>query len=118
MGLTRSKPKHPLATSIAPSATKRKNVDTGTVVSAKIARNDPAHAPATQSSQAPSFTRCVAAYMQRKPTWPPKITQKKSKADEFQELIGELQSSVSDVNVRWTGTGEFKFSGSYAKLQH
>jgi len=54
---------------------------------------------------------------------PPKFKMKKYTRDEFEDRIGDIQASVrydylnitSDVNVRWSETGEFKFSGYYGK---
>jgi len=53
---------------------------------------------------------------------PPTFKMKKFPIEEFENLIGDLDSSArystlhvkSDVNVRWNPeTGEFKFSGTY-----
>ncbi|TFY55978.1 hypothetical protein EVJ58_g7911 [Rhodofomes roseus] len=47
---------------------------------------------------------------------PPKFKQKKFTKDEFQDLIGRyntLYITGDHVNVRWSDTGEFKFSGTY-----
>ncbi|KAI0826699.1 hypothetical protein BC628DRAFT_1373770 [Trametes gibbosa] len=57
---------------------------------------------------------------------PPKFKMKKFSTDEFQRLVGPIQGSVrydtlyitsNEVTVRWSETGEFKFSGSYGKYQ-
>ncbi|OJT13470.1 hypothetical protein TRAPUB_10000 [Trametes pubescens] len=57
---------------------------------------------------------------------PPKFKMKKFSTDEFQRLVGPVEGSVrydtlyitsSDVTVRWSDSGEFKFSGSYGKYQ-
>ncbi|KAI0371868.1 hypothetical protein BV20DRAFT_1015858 [Pilatotrama ljubarskyi] len=57
---------------------------------------------------------------------PPKFKMKKISTDEFQRLVGPIQGSVrydtlyitsNEVTVRWSDTGEFKFSGSYGKWQ-
>ncbi|KAI0646220.1 hypothetical protein C8Q79DRAFT_1009877 [Trametes meyenii] len=57
---------------------------------------------------------------------PPKFKMKKFSTDEFQKLVGPIQGSVrydtlyitsAEVTVRWSDTGEFKFSGSYGKWQ-
>lgn len=75
---------------------------------------------------------------------PPKFKMKKFSKEEFEECIGDCTASVrsvvvvsdpekayltllnhrydnlyitsKDVTVRWSETGEFKFSGSYGKL--
>ncbi|KAH9950921.1 hypothetical protein B0H21DRAFT_776327 [Amylocystis lapponica] len=56
---------------------------------------------------------------------PPKFKQKKFPKEEFERHIGELTASVrydmlyitgKEVNVRWSDTGEFKFSGTYGKF--
>ncbi|KAI0065723.1 hypothetical protein BV25DRAFT_1798013, partial [Artomyces pyxidatus] len=53
---------------------------------------------------------------------PPTFKMKKFKTDEFQSRIGRIKASAryndmyiisEDVNVRWSETGEFKFSGLY-----
>ncbi|KAH9918587.1 uncharacterized protein B0H18DRAFT_664440 [Fomitopsis serialis] len=53
---------------------------------------------------------------------PPKFKQKKFAKDEFQDLIGQCEGharyndlyiSGEHVNVRWSDTGEVKFSGTY-----
>jgi len=55
---------------------------------------------------------------------PPKFKSSKMTADNFEELIGDLQVSIrydtlhptSDVNIQWKpDQGTFKFSGSYGK---
>ncbi|KAI0674213.1 hypothetical protein C8Q78DRAFT_967517 [Trametes maxima] len=57
---------------------------------------------------------------------PPKFKMKKFSTDEFQKLVGPIRGSVrydtlyitsAEVTVRWSDTGEFKFSGSYGKWQ-
>ncbi|KAL1941659.1 hypothetical protein VTO73DRAFT_7098 [Trametes versicolor] len=57
---------------------------------------------------------------------PPKFKMKKFSTDEFQKLVGPVEGSVrydtlhitsSEVTVRWSDSGEFKFSGSYGKWQ-
>ncbi|KAI0082538.1 hypothetical protein K474DRAFT_533127 [Panus rudis PR-1116 ss-1] len=56
------------------------------------------------------------------PTW----KQKKLTADEFQRIMGDITASVrydtlyltgNNVNVRWSNTGEFKFSGTYGLIR-
>ncbi|KAA1477279.1 hypothetical protein DENSPDRAFT_808447 [Dentipellis sp. KUC8613] len=56
---------------------------------------------------------------------PPTWKMKKFSKDDFEAAIGEVVASVryddlyitsKDVTVRWSETGEFKFSGSYGKL--
>ncbi|KAI0635082.1 hypothetical protein C8Q77DRAFT_1054993 [Trametes polyzona] len=56
---------------------------------------------------------------------PPTFKMKKFSTDEFQRLVGPIQSSVrydtlyitgKEVTVRWSETGEFKFSGTYGKM--
>ncbi|CDO73361.1 hypothetical protein BN946_scf185008.g124 [Trametes cinnabarina] len=55
---------------------------------------------------------------------PPKFKMKKFSVEEFEDLIGPCQASArydnmyitgKDVNVRWSDTGEFKFSGTYGR---
>ncbi|KAI0916339.1 hypothetical protein AcV5_003305 [Taiwanofungus camphoratus] len=54
---------------------------------------------------------------------PPTFKMKKFSKEEFEGRIGQCTASVrydrlcltSEVNVRWSETGEFKFSGSYGK---
>ncbi|KAI0360752.1 hypothetical protein OH77DRAFT_1445873 [Trametes cingulata] len=57
---------------------------------------------------------------------PPKFKMKKFSTEEFEKLIGPIRGSVrydtlyitsNEVTVRWSDTGEFKFSGSYGKWQ-
>ncbi|PIL27444.1 hypothetical protein GSI_10593 [Ganoderma sinense ZZ0214-1] len=57
---------------------------------------------------------------------PPTFKMKKFSVDEFEKCLGALRGSVrfdtlyitsKDVTVRWSDTGEFKFSGSYGKCQ-
>lgn len=57
---------------------------------------------------------------------PPKFKQKKMSREEFEGHIGSCEASVrydtlgitsADVNIRWSDTGEFKFSGSYGRSQ-
>ncbi|KAM5532112.1 hypothetical protein V8D89_014205 [Ganoderma adspersum] len=57
---------------------------------------------------------------------PPTFKMKKFSVDEFEKCLGALRGSVQfdtlyitskDVTVRWSDTGEFKFSGSYGKWQ-
>ncbi|KAI0708067.1 hypothetical protein C8T65DRAFT_213408 [Cerioporus squamosus] len=56
---------------------------------------------------------------------PPTFKMKKFSAEEFQNALGHIESSVrydtlyitsKEVTVRWSDTGEFKFSGTYGKL--
>ncbi|KAI9064739.1 hypothetical protein FKP32DRAFT_1591207 [Trametes sanguinea] len=55
---------------------------------------------------------------------PPKFKMKKISVEEFEDLIGACEVSArydtmyitgKDVNVRWSDTGEFKFSGTYGR---
>ncbi|KAJ3490750.1 hypothetical protein NLI96_g1219 [Meripilus lineatus] len=57
---------------------------------------------------------------------PPTWKTKKFPRDDFEDLLGAISASVrydvleitsKDVNVRWSDSGEFKFSGSYGKHQ-
>ncbi|KAI8986871.1 hypothetical protein BD414DRAFT_461329 [Trametes punicea] len=58
---------------------------------------------------------------------PPTFKMKKFPVEEFEKLIGPCRGSAryatlyitgNDVNVRWYDTGEFKFSGTYGKMQY
>ncbi|OSD07938.1 hypothetical protein PYCCODRAFT_1463207 [Trametes coccinea BRFM310] len=55
---------------------------------------------------------------------PPKFKMKKISVEEFEDLIGPCEVSArydtmyitgKDVNIRWSDTGEFKFSGTYGR---
>ncbi|OBZ78325.1 hypothetical protein A0H81_02263 [Grifola frondosa] len=55
---------------------------------------------------------------------PPKFKMKKFPKAEFESLIGDFRASArysdlyitsNDITVRWSETGEFKFSGTYGK---
>ncbi|KAH9896785.1 hypothetical protein C8Q73DRAFT_757262 [Cubamyces lactineus] len=57
---------------------------------------------------------------------PPTFKMKKFSVDQFQSLVGPIEGSVrydtlyitgKEVTVRWSDTGEFKFSGTYGKWQ-
>ncbi|EJF63932.1 hypothetical protein DICSQDRAFT_153733 [Dichomitus squalens LYAD-421 SS1] len=57
---------------------------------------------------------------------PPTFKMKKFTVDEFERCLGSIRGSVrydtlyitsKEVTVRWSDTGEFKFSGSYGKWQ-
>ncbi|KAG6373778.1 hypothetical protein JVT61DRAFT_5921 [Boletus reticuloceps] len=57
---------------------------------------------------------------------PPSFKMHKMDVDEFNNLLGQIQASVrhdhlyitgSHVNIRWSDSGEFKFSGTYGKWQ-
>ncbi|KAI0765052.1 hypothetical protein C8Q74DRAFT_1164867, partial [Fomes fomentarius] len=57
---------------------------------------------------------------------PPTFKMKKFSVEEFEKCLGGISASVrydtlyitsKEVTVRWSETGEFKFSGSYGKYQ-
>ncbi|CAL1700160.1 unnamed protein product [Somion occarium] len=65
----------------------------------------------------------IKKQMSWKPSYgPPTWKMKKFTVNEFDELMGEITSSAryselrltgTNVNARWSDTGEFKFSGTY-----
>ncbi|KAH7931151.1 hypothetical protein BV22DRAFT_814 [Leucogyrophana mollusca] len=55
---------------------------------------------------------------------PPKLKMQKMPKDEFEDALGGISASVrydtlsitgTHVNIRWSDSGEFKFSGTYGK---